>query len=145
MFMTFSSDADIRRIARAVVDLTLPRAEWTHEAHVAVAAWLMCCGDYDAFRDLPRITQAYKQEVGTPNTDSSGFHETITHASLRAIRHFLREDPEDGRLFERINRLFETELGDPDWVLNYWSRERIFSVEARRAWAEPDNGPLPYE
>jgi len=36
-------------------------------------------------------------------------------------------------------------LGQPQWLLEYWTRERLFSVEARRNWVEPDLAPLPGE
>jgi hypothetical protein len=35
-------------------------------------------------------------------------------------------------------------LGEPEWLLAYWSRERLFSMEARREWVEPDLGELPF-
>ena len=35
--MTSLSDTDIDRIARGVIDRTLPKAEWTHAAHFAAA------------------------------------------------------------------------------------------------------------
>jgi hypothetical protein len=30
------------------------------------------------------------------------------------------------------------------WLLAYWTRERLFSVDARRGWTEPDLKPLPF-
>jgi hypothetical protein len=32
----------------------------------------------------------------------------------------------------------------PDWILAHWSKERLFSVEARREWLEPDLQPLSF-
>jgi hypothetical protein len=32
----------------------------------------------------------------------------------------------------------------PGWLLDYWTRARLFSVEARRTWVEPDLKPLPF-
>jgi len=33
--------------------------------------------------------------------------------------------------------------GKTDWLLAYWSRDRLFSVAARRGWMPPDLAPLP--
>ena len=142
--MHFSSDAEIDRLANGFVDRSLPKSEWTHAAHFAVAASLMSSETYDAFRDMPDMIRAYNEATGTPNTDSEGYHETITQASLRATRHFLKHCASGRPLFARINRLLESELADPDWILKYWSRERIFSTDARSVWVEPDLAPLPY-
>jgi hypothetical protein len=47
-----------------------------------------------------------------------------------------REDAEP--LFARCNALMETDLGDPDWLLEFWHKETLFSVQARKRWVEPD-------
>jgi hypothetical protein len=40
--------------------------------------------------------------------------------------------------------LLSTNLANPNWLLEYWSRERLMSVEARRNWVEPDLKTLPF-
>jgi len=53
--MPFASDEEIAAIGRGVLDLSLPKPKWTHEAHFAAALWLMSCRkDLDARRDMPR-------------------------------------------------------------------------------------------
>ena len=47
-------------------------------------------------------------------------------------------------LCEILEALLVSPLGDSKWLLEYWSRERLFSVEARRGWLPPDLKPLPY-
>jgi hypothetical protein len=42
------------------------------------------------------------------------------------------------------NALMRSPLGQPEWLLEYWTRPRLFSVEARRAWLEPDIRRLPF-
>jgi hypothetical protein len=49
----------------------------------------------------------------------------------------------DRPLHEVVDRLMETELGGSGWLLTYWSKDRLFSVEARRGWVSPDLQPLP--
>jgi hypothetical protein len=38
----------------------------------------------------------------------------------------------------------ESPFGKSDWPLAYWTKARLFSVEARRSWVEPDVAPLPF-
>jgi hypothetical protein len=142
--MSFASDEEIAAIGRGFLDLSLPKPQWTHEAHFATALWLISCRqDLDASRDMPGFIRAYNEATGGANTDTDGYHETITQASLRAARSFLRQDP-GGSLFAVCNALLASPLGRSDWLLAYWSRERLFSLDARRRWIEPDLKPLPF-
>ena len=66
----FSSDADIERIGRGLIDRSLPKPEWTHAAHFAAAFWLLRRPDKDAVRDMPGFIRAYNEATNTPNTDT---------------------------------------------------------------------------
>lgn len=123
---------------------TLPKAEWTHSAHFAAALWLIArCPGLDAERDMPAMIRRYNESVGGVNDGAQGYHETITLASLRMARaHWAASAPETP--LHRVHAaLMAGPLGRPDWLLAHWSRERLFSVEARRSWVEPDRDPLP--
>lgn len=140
----FVSDDDLAAIAHGVMDLTLPKARWTHRAHFAAALWLLARRpDIDAPRVMPGLIRAYNEATNTPNTDTGGYHETITQASLRAASSFL-ESHRGKPLFAVCNALMESGFGKSDWLLAYWTKERLFSVEARRRWVEPDLKPLPF-
>jgi hypothetical protein len=145
MTTPFTSDAGIIAIGEGVIARTLPKPTWTHAAHFAAAVWLIAGqSDLVAERDMPGLIRAYNTATGVANTDSEGYHETITLASLRATRAFLASLPEDTPLFAACNALLATDLGGRDWLLAYWSRERLFSVEARRGWVEPDVRAMPF-
>jgi hypothetical protein len=139
----FSSDAEIDRIGRGLLDRSLPKPEWTHAAHFAAAFWLLHRPDMNPIRDMPGLIRAYNEATGTPNTDTGGYHETITLASLRAACAWLARRPR-ARLFEALNELLASPYGRSDWLLAYWSKPVLFSVEARRAWIEPDLQPFPF-
>ena len=59
---------------------TLPKPEWTHAAHVAVCAWHAWDGPpvETVFAAMKRGIVAYNEAVGTANTATSGYHETLT-------------------------------------------------------------------
>ncbi len=131
------SDVDIERIARGLMDRTLPKADWTHAAHFAAALWLLRHRGDAAFREMPPLIRAYNESTGVANTDTGGYHETITVASLRLARAWLAERP-GVSLHAALAELLASPYGRSNWLLAYWSRELLFSVTARRAWVDPD-------
>jgi hypothetical protein len=139
----FSSDYEIDHIGRGLLDRTLPKAEWTHAAHFAAAAWILRRPDMEASRDIPELIRAYNEATGVHNTDTTGYHETITLASLRAARAWLRGRP-SVPTYEALNELLAAEYGRSDWLLGYWSKAVLFSREARKAWVDPDLRALPF-
>jgi hypothetical protein len=140
----FSNDIEIARAGRKFLDLSLPKPEWTHAAHFAVTLWLMRHRpDLDLKADMAGLIRAFNEATGTPNTDTGGYHETITQASLAVVRPLLAS-ASLRPLHEILDTLLASPLGDAKWLLEYWSRERLFCVEARRHWVPPDIKPLPY-
>ena len=50
----FADDAEVRRVGEGLLARTLPRADWTHEAHLAACLWLVRERDDIALEaDLP--------------------------------------------------------------------------------------------
>jgi hypothetical protein len=140
----FLTEAEVDRVGLGLMNRTLPAPEWTHAAHFAAALWLLRRRpEIDASSQMPALIRAYNEATGKANTDQGGYHDTITQASIRAARGFLNAQPETRPLHEIIDLLMASALGHPDWLLAYWSRARLFSVEARRGWIEPDLRPLP--
>ena len=141
----FTSEAEIHRIGRGLIERSLPKAEWTHAAHFAAALWLLRYrADWDTSRRLPDLIRAYNEATGVVNTPTSGYHETITQASLRAARDLLARYESDVPIYAVVNALMASPLGRSTWLLAYWSKPRLFSVEARRQWVAPDLQPFPY-
>lgn len=142
MSHVLSEDA-IDRIGRGLLDRSLPKDEWTHAAHFAAAFWILTRPGMDAMRDMPPAIRAYNESTGGMNTDTAGYHETITVASLRAARKWLEDRP-GVPLHHALEALLASPFGRSDWLLKYWSRETLFSVAARKTWVEPDVQPLPF-
>ena len=141
----FANEAEIIHIGEGLFTATLPRTEWTHAAHFAAALWLMRYRpELDAAETIPGLIRAYNESVGRVNDDSGGYHETITLASLRAARGVLEAFAPDVPVYRIVNALMSGTLANPNWLLEYWSRERLMSVEARRTWVEPDIKALPF-
>jgi hypothetical protein len=141
----FVSDEEIAAIGAGLIARTLPKPEWTHAAHFAAALWLMRRrADISVERAMPAYIRAYNEATGVPNTESSGYHETITLASLRGARALLARFAPDEPLHLICSALLASPLGRSDWLLDYWSKALLFSPEARRVWVAPDLQPLPF-
>ena len=135
----FLSDEAVAHVGEGLLARTLPREEWTHEAHLAATTFLVLKRpEIDLAADLRGIISRYNESVGGVNSDSEGYHDTITRAYLRGIRLFLSEADVSRPIHELVNELLMSPIGRRDWPLRFWSRERLMSVEARRGWVEPD-------
>lgn len=135
----FRTDASVRRVGQGLLDHSLAKAEWTHEAHLAACLWLLSeRADIVPERDLPAIISSYNVAVGGENTDSAGYHETLTQLYVTAIRQFAAALPPETPLAEAVRRLLASKIAERDWPLRFYSRDRLFSVEARRRFVEPD-------
>ena len=140
----FHSDAEIEHIGEGLLARTLPRPEWTHEAHLSATTYLLLRrADIDVDRELPDLIRRYNESVGGVNSDSEGYHETITRVFLHGVRLFLEKADTAEPLYELVNDLLLSPMGRRDWPLRFYSPQRVFSVEARRHFVEPDLRVLP--
>jgi hypothetical protein len=143
--MTFSNDGAVERHVLQLIDRTLPKAEWTHAGHFAAALWLSRHrANLVEPAKFKRIIIRYNEATGTANTDSSGYHHTITIASIRAAAFHLADHSEDVPIYIVLQNLMASPQGDTGWLLSYWHRETLFSVRARRTWVKPDIAALPF-
>ena len=140
----FHSDAEIEHLGEGLLARTLSRDEWTHEAHLAATTYLLLRRpDVDLDRELPTIIRRFNKSVGGVNSDTEGYHETITRVFLHGVRLFLVEADPKEPLHELVNELLLSPMGRRDWPLRFYSRERLFSTEARRDFIEPDVAAFP--
>ncbi len=140
----FTTDAEIEHIGEGLLARTLPRAEWTHEAHLAATTYLLLRRpDVDIDKELPGIISRYNESVGGVNSDTEGYHDTITRAFLAGVQLFLSEADPTEPLHDLVNELLLSPMGRRDWPLRFYSPARLLSVDARRGFIEPDLAALP--
>ena len=140
----FSTDAEVAHLGEGLVARTLRREEWTHEAHLAATTYLLLKRpDIDLDAELPGLIRRFDESVGGVNSDSEGYHETITRVFLHGVRLFLAEADTSEPLHELVNALLLSPMGRRDWPLRFYSHDRLFSVEARRDFIDPDIAALP--
>ena len=135
----FADDAAVRHVGEGLLARTLPKEEWTHEAHLAACLWLLTeRADINPEGDLRGIISSYNEAVGGVNDTTQGYHHTITMAFLAGVRRFLGRGDPALSLVEKVNALLAAPEGRRDWPLALYSRERLFSVEARMGYVAPD-------
>ena len=134
--------SETERIARGLVERTLPKAAWTHHAHLRAGLWhVVTFGADEALARLRVGISSYNECVGTVNTDSSGYHETLTRFYVMVIADFVAREDRLLPLDTLAERLI-AQHGDRELPFRFYSGERLFSVDARRGWVEPDVRPL---
>jgi uncharacterized cupin superfamily protein len=136
-----TTEARIAAFVAAFEATSLPRPRWTHGAHLTVAFWTLEHRPFAAaLAHLRDRIRAYNGATGTANTDSSGYHETLTVHFLLAVA---GERARCSGLapVQALEALLRSPLADPDWPLQAYSPERLTSPEARHRWVEPDRGP----
>lgn len=134
----FSDDSTIRRVGEGLLARTLPREEWTHEAHLAACLWLLReRSDIRVEQQLPDIIRSYNESVGGVNDDSQGYHETLTQFYIATVEAHNAEQAELD-LLSSVNLLLRSKRGTRDWPLRFYSKDMLFSVRARRELVPPD-------
>jgi hypothetical protein len=140
----FASEEAVARVGEGLLARTLPRPEWTHEAHLAATTYLLLeHPEIDLDVALPGLIRGYNESVGGVNDDTQGYHDTITRAYLHGVRLFLSEAGRSAPTHELVNDLLHSPIGRRDWLLRFWSKELLMSVAARRGFIEPDLRTLP--
>ena len=121
---------------------TLPKAEWTHLAHLAVGTWhVHQHGREQALEFLrPGITRL-NEAHGTVNDETGGYHETITRAYVHLLSDFVRTHS-GLPAADCVQALLVCPLTAKTVLFRYYSEKRLLSLAARKGWVEPDNAPL---
>jgi hypothetical protein len=127
----FANDAAVRSVGEGLLARTLPKAEWTHEAHLAACLWLVReRPDFTPESELPDTIRTYNVAVGGENTDSAGYHETLTQLYIRGVRAFAASLPE-GTALER-NEIWLNPGGFPK--ANCSDSSDVAGLEAGKGW-----------
>jgi hypothetical protein len=134
----FTTDQQVESFISEFEACRLPKARWTHEAHLLVGLWYLSRHSPDDALDITRARiRAHNESVGTANTDTSGYHETLTRLYLLGIAAL--HERHNGLPFTVVLKLLlESPLADSAYPLAFYSKDLLFSVRARHEWVEPD-------
>jgi hypothetical protein len=137
----FHSMEEWRELVAGFEAGTLPRERWTHAEHLAVACWYVRhLGEAPALDHMRRGIRHLNECLGGENTDTAGYHETLTRFWLGVVADFLRGAGAADDL-AAVNRLVAEFANARGLWKSAYTFDVVKSVEARRQWIEPDAVP----
>jgi hypothetical protein len=133
-----ASDSALRQFVRQWEERVLPKAEWTHAAHVAVCAFYTAeFGPPEALRRMRAGIPLYNLAVGTLNTGDSGYHETLTCFWAQVIGDFITS----GQFLTAFDAVGTTLIRfghERRLHTSFHSFDVVADRRARREWIPPD-------
>lgn len=136
--------ADAEKLVKGFTDCTLHKDEWTHEAHLIAGLWLLARHGENALPEMRTRLLRYNESVGGVNDDHNGYHETMTVFWFWALKEMFSDD--DGKVYWSQDALddllFDEVLADRNIWADFYSKELMMSVEARRGFVAPDLKPM---
>lgn len=133
----YESESEVHDLVRSFEEATISRDDWHHAEHLVVALFYLSCSDFDTATDKMRaglfnlLRTAFKVDLDK----EMPYHETLTVFWMRTVAD-LNSLMEGASLEEKANRLVAA--FDKDYPLRFYSRELLFSDEARERYVEPD-------
>lgn len=136
---------DDAELLREFQDRTLPFKEWTHRCHVKMA--YLHLKKYPFEEALTRICsgiRAYNAANNVPESETSGYNQTTTHAFLHLVAAVMRA-------YEQtfpVNTADEFCDAHPQLMSKhvlrfFYSPQRRMHPDAKAKFVEPDLAPLP--
>lgn len=134
--MKYKTENEILIIVESFENGTISRGDWRHADHLIVANHYLSKHDFDMaltkMRDgIFNLLRAFEVNL----EKEMPYHETLTVFWMRAVNEF-RKTKNGSSIIEICNELVEK--FDKDYPLKFYSRERLFSDEARAGFITGD-------
>ena len=133
-----TTEPEIDAFLHAFESGTLPKARWTHAAHLFTGAcYVHRLGEAAAIDHLRSAIPRYNESVGGLNTPTSGYHETVTVFWIKLLACLLAER-------EPITRAVFAHLAVAEFSTrrsiygDFYDFDILTSLEARRTWIPPN-------
>jgi hypothetical protein len=133
-----TTEAGIDVFLAAFEDGSLPKERWTHGAHIlGGACYVHRLGEAAALEHMRTCVRRFNEAVGGKNTETSGYHETVTVFWIKLLHAYLATKQPIGRAgfaalavarFEQQREIFQ----------KYYDFDVVASVEARARWVAPN-------
>lgn len=120
-------------------DGSFPIASWTHGAHVAMAAAILW--DTPVIPALAEIRDAikhYNVSQGGENTESNGYHETLTRLWVGVVAASLAGVPTESARLGAVRHAYRAFAQRSGYHRDWYAFDVIKSARARREWVAPD-------
>ena len=133
----FKTYEEIEELVRTFEAATISRDVWKHPQHLAVALYYIAHNGPDAATEKMRsgIFKLLKDGFGLDLSKEMPYHETMTIFWMRTVDNYFRTT-NVGSLLDKANDLVERY--DKNYPLKFYSRELLFSDEARISYVAAD-------
>lgn len=134
---------EIEELVRQFEEEKLHKSYWTHSAHLAVCIWYVWHYPIEELPDKLRTNiKKYNLSVGGKNTDTAGYHETITMFWICDAKEFIESNDFENPK-EALDAMLATDRSKSDYVSGFYSKDLIKTVKARKRWVSPDEREYP--
>lgn len=137
MTRKYENESEIFDLVRSFETAAISREEWRHAEHLVVALYYLTQHDVTTATEKMRsgIFNLLSKGFGVDLEKEMPYHETLTIFWMRTVFAFSLVKS-DLSLTEMANEVVEA--FDKDYPLRYYSREFLFSDEARAKFVSPD-------
>jgi hypothetical protein len=134
--MKYKTEKEIADIVRGFETGTLPRNEFSHSSHLIVAMHYVRNHTLDkAIVKMREGLMNHLRHVGVDLTKEMPYHETLTVFWTRTVAGFVKSR-NGATLLDTANELVE--IFDKNYPNKFYSREHLFSDEARKTFVTGD-------
>ena len=133
----YKNESEVIDLVRSFEDATVSRDDWKHAEHLVVALYYLTRHDLETAYDKMRsgILNLLIKGFDVDLTKEMPYHETITLFWMRTVAEF-NASKNGASLLEKANEV--AYKWDKDYPLKFYSRELLFSDDARARFVEPD-------
>jgi hypothetical protein len=133
----YKSESEVIDLVRSFEDASIPHDDWKHAEHLVVALYYLSHHDLEMACDKMRsgILNLLEHGFKVDLKKEMPYHETITVFWMRTVAKY-NNSVNGTSLLEKANEV--AYKWDKNYPLNFYSRERLFSDEARARFVEPD-------
>jgi hypothetical protein len=134
--MRYKDETEIAEIVRSFEDASVSRDKWKHAEHLTVALYYLSRHDIEtATAKIRAGILKLLDAFGVDLAKEMPYHETLTVFWMRTVGEF--NASKNGATFvDKANELVATY--DKDYPLRFYSREYLFSDEARARFVVGD-------
>ena len=135
--MRYTTEEEIEELVRAFEDATIARGVWKHAEHLVVALYYADKLGLEKGLDKMRggLFNLLIKGFGVDLTKEMPYHETLTVFWMRTVAEY-NASKNGASLCEKTSELIEKY--DKDYPMRFYTREYLFSDEARAKFVEGD-------
>ena len=133
--MKYKTENELTKIVEAFENRTFSRKNWRHTDHLVVGNYYLSEHDFDTAllkmrEGIFKLLHSFEIDL---SKEMEGYHETLTVFWLKTIDDFRKSKTSASNL-ESCNEIIEN--FDKDYPLKFYSRELLFSDDARAKFVE---------